>query len=177
LGTENVQFQWTPGAGLQMYQLMLGATGPGSTDLFHSGPTRANSVTVPSIPANGVKIYARFWQQIDLLWQFTDSVYTESGTPTPATLTSPAEDSVLGATNVEFQWSAGGGATLYEFRLGTNGSCSYNLFLSGATHATQATVPTIPAQGAKVYACLLQLINEKWQSTDSTYLESSPPAD
>jgi hypothetical protein len=130
---------------------------------------------VPSIPSNGVTVYARFLQRISGIWQYIDYVYTESGSPTPAVLTSPAEGSVVGATNVEFQWSAGGGATLYEFRLGSDGPCTYNLFNSGGTRATQATVPTIPAKGAKVHACLLQLIDGKWQSTDSTYFESSPP--
>ena len=175
LGTTDVQFEWTPGAGPQMYELMLGTSGPGSTDVFHSGPTRATSVIVPSIPANGVNIYAQFWQRINLQWQYSDAVYTESGAPTLAVLTSPTEGAVLGATNVEFQWSAGAGPTLYEFRLGTDGPCSYNLFDTGGIRANHATVPTVPAKGDKVYACLLQLINGKWQSKDSTYFESDPP--
>jgi hypothetical protein len=175
LGTTDVQFEWTPGVGPQMYELMLGTAGPGSTDIFHSGPTRATSVIVPSIPANGVNIYAQFWQRINLQWQYSDAVYTESGAPTLAVLTAPTEGAVLGATNVAFQWSAGGGPTLYEFRLGTDGPCSYNLFDTGGIRATHATVPTVPFRGEKVYACLLQLINGKWQSKDSTYFESDPP--
>ena len=174
LGTSNVLFEWTPGAGPQMYELMLGTTGPGSNDIFHSGPTRATSVIVPSIPANGVNIHAQFWQQINLQWQTSDAVYTESGAPTLAVFTSPTEGAVLGATNVAFQWSAGAGPTLYEFRLGTDGPCSYNLFDTGGIRANHATVPTVPAKGDKVYACLLQLINGKWQSKDSTYFESDP---
>jgi len=37
------------------------------------------------------------------------------------------------------------------------------------------TVPTVPAKGDEVHACLLQLINAKWQSKDSTYFESDAP--
>lgn len=175
-GTTEVEFEWTPGAGPQMYELILGTSGPGSDDLYHSGPTLATSVTVPSIPANGVKVYARFMQRINLLWQYTDAVYTESGSPTPAVLTSPTPgaSTILGTTNVKFQWTPGGGPILYEFRLGTT-PCSYNLYFS-VTKETSATVPTIPAKGAMVYACLLQLIDEEWQHTVYTYTESSPPS-
>jgi hypothetical protein len=172
----NVTFQWTRGAGPALYELMLGTSGPGSADLFSSGGTAATSVTVPGIPADGVTVYARFWQLMDATWQYNDYIYTESGSPTPAELTTPTPgpSTVLGATDVTFQWTPGAGPTLYELRLGTSPG-SANLFGTGGIRANSVTVPSIPSDGVTVYVRLLQRISGTWQYTDSVYTESGSP--
>jgi hypothetical protein len=175
LGTSNVTFHWSPGVGPTLYELRLG-TSPGSANLFSTGGIRATSVTVPSIPSDGVKVYARFLQQISGAWQYADYVYTESGSPTPAVLTTPTPglSTVLGVTNVTFQWTPGVGPTLYELRVGTTGPGSGNLVNSGGIRATSLTVPTLPAKGQKVYATLYQQISGVWHATTYEYTESPP---
>jgi hypothetical protein len=71
-----VAFQWSAGTGVSLYQLNLSAVSPGASDLFlyKGGATSAN---VPSLPANGVKVYARLYSKINGVWQFNDYVYTE----------------------------------------------------------------------------------------------------
>jgi hypothetical protein len=76
LGTTNVVFSWTPGAGVTQYDLYLGTTA-GSANLYNSAGVTTTSVTVAKIPALGAKVYARLYYQIKGVWQFTDYTYTE----------------------------------------------------------------------------------------------------
>ncbi|MFZ0304348.1 MAG: choice-of-anchor D domain-containing protein [Terracidiphilus sp.] len=149
---------------------MLGTSGVGSNNLYGSGVTKATSVTV-ALPANGVTVFARLYQEIDGVWQYTDSTYKESGTPVLATMI-PAAPAVLSTTQT-FTWSNGAGPSDYWFLLGTTGVDSSNLYASGITTATSATV-TLPAKGATLYARFYQKVDGVWQYTDSTYTESGP---
>jgi hypothetical protein len=169
LGATKVAFSWTTGTGVTQYALYLGTTGAGSDNLFNSGHITATTVTVPSLPANGVTVYARLWSLIDGIWQSVDYTYTEG---VPAALTSPVPGSLLGTTNVTFAWTPGDGATQYDLYLGTTGVGSSNLFNSGHITATSVTVPSLPANGVTVNARLWSLINGAWQYTDYTYTEA-----
>jgi hypothetical protein len=168
LGTTNVIFSWTRGTAVTQYDLYLGTTGVGSSNLFSAGHITATSVTVPSLPANGVTVYARLWSQISGTWQSADYTYTETQ-GVPAALTSPAPGSVLGTTNVTFSWTPGTGVTQYYLYLGTTGVGSFNLFSAGPITATSVTVPSLPANGVTVYARLWSQISGTWQSADYTY--------
>ncbi|MGA2847491.1 MAG: choice-of-anchor Q domain-containing protein [Terracidiphilus sp.] len=171
LGTSNVLFQWSAGTGVTVYQLNLSATAPGASDLF-SFKGSATSATVPSLPAKGVTVYARLYSYISGAWQYNDYVYTESGTPVPAILQSPTPGltTVLGTSNVLFKWSAGTGVTVYQLNLSANVPGETDLFVYKGT-ATSANVPTLPANGATVYARLYSYINGAWQYNDYVYTE------
>jgi hypothetical protein len=76
LGTSNVPFQWSAGTGVSLYQLNLSAIAPGGSDLYlYKGA--ALSTSVPTLPANGVTVYARLYSKINGAWQYNDYVYTE----------------------------------------------------------------------------------------------------
>jgi len=76
LGTRNVEFEWSAGDGVSLYQLNLSAIAAGASDLYlYKGS--ALSTMALSLPGNGVKIYARLWSKIDGAWQYNDYVYTE----------------------------------------------------------------------------------------------------
>ncbi len=168
LGTEGVKFTWSAGVGATEYELRLGTTGIGSYNLYNSGDTTDKTVSVYSLPANGVKVYARLFSHING-WQYLDYTYMEDGPP--AQLATPTPGTMLGTTNVKFTWTAGGGVAEYELRLGTTGVGSYNLYISGDTTAKTVTVPSIPANGVKVYARLFSHINGTWHYVDYTYTE------
>jgi len=72
----SVAFTWTAGNGVTAYQLELGTTGVGSSNLYNSGGTTATTETVSGLPTNGVKVYSRLYQMIDAKWQSTDYTYT-----------------------------------------------------------------------------------------------------
>jgi hypothetical protein len=166
-----VEFQWSTGTAVTLYQLNLGTTAPGSSDLFfYKGA--ATSANVSSLPANAVTVYARLYSKIHGSWQYNDYVYTESGTPTPAMLTSPTPglSTLLGTSNVAFQWSAGTGVSLYQLNLSAVSPGASDLFLYKGG-ATSANVPSLPANGVKVYARLYSKINGVWQFNDYVYTE------
>jgi hypothetical protein len=76
LGTNNVPFQWSNGTGVSDYQLNLSAIAPGESELFlYKGS--ATTANAPSLPANGVKVYARLYSKINGTWQFNDYSYSE----------------------------------------------------------------------------------------------------
>jgi hypothetical protein len=177
LGTSNVAFQWTTGTGAEIYELTLSALAPGANDLYLYKGT-ATSATVPSLPANGAIVYARLYSDLNRAWLYDDSVYyrdyvfTESGTPVAAVLTSPTPGlgTVLGTTDVSFQWTAGGGVTDYELNLSAIAPGGKDLYVyKGA--ATSATAPSLPANGVKVYARLYSYINKAWEYNDYVYVE------
>jgi hypothetical protein len=180
----NPTFAWSGGVGVRYYELYLGSTGVGSSNLFYSGdlPSTASGVTVtgPGLPSNGVTVYARLYSYINGAWQHNDYTYVESGTPMAATLSSPTPNvgTALG-TNPTFAWTGGIGVMYYELYLGTTEVGSYDLFISGNLPATATGVtvtgPGLPSNGVTVYARLYSWINGAWQHYDYTYVESGTP--
>jgi hypothetical protein len=76
---------------------------------------------------------------------------------------------------VTFSWSAGGGVTQYEFRLGTTvpgSSDVYNSADAATTSLTTGLVSGIPTYGVTLYARLYSKINGVWQYEDYTYTEA-----
>jgi sugar lactone lactonase YvrE len=171
LGSSNVTFQWTAGIAVTDYQLNLSAVAPGESDLYlYKGA--ALTTAAPTLPTNGVEVYARLYSYINGVWQHNDYVYTESGTPILAVLTypTPGLSTVLGTSNVLFQWTAGTGVSLYQLNLSAVAPGGSELYLYKGT-ATSANVPSLPANSAKVYATLYSYINGAWQQNDYVYKE------
>jgi sugar lactone lactonase YvrE len=175
LGTTNVAFQWTTGAGVTEYQLNLSAIAPGESELFLYKGT-ATSAIARALPANGAIVYATLYSKINGVWLSNAYEYTESGTPTPATLNSPPPglSTKLGTSDVTFQWSSGGGVSLFQLNLSAVAPGRSELFLYKGT-ALSATIPTLPANGVTVYATLYSLIKGTWQSNSYVYTESGSP--
>jgi sugar lactone lactonase YvrE len=173
LSATNVTFSWPGGKGPYEYQLRVGTTGPGSSNVYDSPGLFTTAQTV-SVPANGVTLFVRLAQQLNGAWQTADYTYIEPGSPTPATVTSPAPGSTFTSSSVTFNWAGGAGPIAYQFLVGTHGVGSGNLLNTYQTHATSATV-TIPANGEKIWVRLNQEISGVWSSTDYTYTADSTP--
>jgi hypothetical protein len=77
LGTSDVTFTWTAGTEKTKYQLWLGTTGVGSSNLYESGWVTSLSTTVTSVPASGVTVYARLFSYGTGGTQYYDYTYTE----------------------------------------------------------------------------------------------------
>ena len=175
LGTGNVAFQWTSGNEVTDYQLNLSAIAPGGSDLYLYKGT-ALTTTAPTLPANDGTVYARLYSKINGTWQYNDYVYTESGIPTPAALTTPTPglSTILGTSSVTFQWTAGIAVTDYQLNLSAIAPGDSDLYLYKGT-GTSANVPTMPSSGIEVYARLYSKINGAWQYFDYVYTESPIP--
>ena len=100
-----------------------------------------------------------------------DTIVGLANPPVQASLISPTPGSVLGSS-AAFTWTSGTGVTALQFWLGTTGAGSSNLYNSGLTTATSATVTGLPANGGTIYARLLSEIYGGWKYTDYTYTES-----
>jgi len=172
LGTSNVTFHWSPALGAIFYVFTLGTTGAGSSDILSITST-ATSVMVPSLPANGVTVYASIESFTYSGQAYSNYLYTESGTQFPATLTTPTPglSTVLGTSNVSFQWTAGRDVSLYELTLGTIAPGAHDLYVYKGS-ATSATVPALPADAVTVYATLSSYSNGAWQQNSYLYTES-----
>jgi len=176
LGTTNVTFQWTTATGATEYQFNLSAIAPGESELFLYKGT-ATSATAATLPANNVPVYATMYSKINGVWYSNAYEYTESGTPTPAALTSPTPGitTILGATNVVFQWITGTNVSEYQLNLSAIASGDSELFSYKGTALT-ATAATLPANGVTVYATLYSKINGVWQTPNSyVFTESGTP--
>jgi YVTN family beta-propeller protein len=169
-------FQWTAGSGVTNYILQLGTMGKGSKDIYNGASTTSTSVSLTTLPSNGVTIYARLYSQFNGNWtQYNDYTYTEFGTPVAAALVTPAPSSTLSTSSVAFTWSAGTGVTSYQLCVGNLYAGNCNLYASGATTAHAANVTGLAVNGEKIYVRLYSLINGVWQSSDYNYMMSGTP--
>ncbi len=181
LAGASATFTWSAGVDVTLYEFRLGTTGWGSSNLYNSAETATTALTsgvVSNIPTTGATLYARLYSKINGAWQYNDYTYKEFGTPVPAALTSPSLGSPLTGTSATFTWSAGVKVTLYEFRLGTTGPGSTNLYNSAEASTTALTsglISNIPTTGGTLYARLYSKINGAWQYYDYTYKELGTP--
>jgi hypothetical protein len=171
LGTGIVKFQWSAGVGVTSYQVDIGTAGVASDNLFASGRLSGMTFQVKNIPANGVTVYVRLGSLINGKWQFEYYVYTESGSPTLATLT-PSSGTL--SPSQLFTWNNGEGPLDFTVQFGTKGEESNDLYGSRLTTATSVTV-SIPSNGVTVYGTLNQRINGTWQVSHYTFTEPGTP--
>jgi len=161
-------FGWTAVPGVTGYELFLGSTGAGSSNLYSSGVTTSTSVTSGALPVNGGTIYARLFTDFNGTFVHTDYTYT-AATLTGSSLTTPAPSSVLTGPNLTFTWTAATGATSYELSMGSTGAGSSNLFITGWRTATSWFVTTIPTNGETLYVRLSTNYSGTIVHTDYTY--------
>jgi serine protease len=170
LAGASATFSWSAGTGAAGYQLWLGTTGAGSTNIYSSGEvisTSFLSATVNNLPTNAGTIYARLWTDFSGTWTHIDYTYTAATGPA---ITSPAPSSTLAGSSVTFTWATGNvGATSYQLWLGSSGVNTNNLYSSGATSATSVTVNHLPTNGEEIFARLYYEINGTWFHADYTY--------
>ena len=76
LGGSGVTFSWSQATGATAYALSLGSTGPGTSDIFNSGPVPGTSITVFTLPTNGQPIYAELYYEIAGVWYNVAYMYT-----------------------------------------------------------------------------------------------------
>jgi hypothetical protein len=162
----SVTFTWSASTGITEYYLFLGSNGVGSDNLYNSGYTTHNSVSVTGLPLNGEMVYARLYWTIGGAWHYLDYTYTAASV---ATLTSPTPNSTLTGSSETFTWSGGDGITLYYLFLGSTGAGSNNLYNSGYTTHNSVNVTGLPVNGETVYARLYWKVDGAWHYADSTY--------
>jgi len=167
-------FTWTVGTGVTEYDLHVGTTGAGSSNIF-AGTVTGQSKTVTGIPTSGGTLYFRLYSLINSAWQYIDYTFTEASPATPATLTSPTPGSTLTGTAVTLSWTTGSQVTQYDLHVGTTGVGSSNIF-AGTVTGQSKSLTGIPTTGGTLNVRLYSLISGAWQYIDYTYTEESPAA-
>ncbi len=162
-------FTWNPGNIASAFQLYVGSTGVGSSNIYSSGYVTATSENVSGIPANGETVNVRLWWLVGATWSSADYTYTTTGAITPAALTTPVPGTTLTGTSVTFGWTPGNTATHFELWLGSKGVGTSNLYNTGSVTATSEIVGGLPSNGEPLYARLYYMINGNWISIDYTY--------
>ena len=174
LAGSTVTFTWTTGTGVSEYDLHVGTTGAGSSNIF-GGTVSGQTKTVTGIPTTGGTLNVRLYSLINGAWQDIDYTFTESSGAAPATITSPASGSKLTSSAVTFAWTTGTDVTQYDLHVGTTGAGSSNIF-GGTVTGTSKSVTGIPTSGGTLNVRLYSLINGAWQYVDYTYTEASAAA-
>ena len=161
-------FSWTPANGAGLYDLVLGDMGPGSSDIYNSGPISATSVNVTGLPTNGETIYAQLWAFVKDAWVPTNYTYTAANA-SAAAITAPAPGSTLPGSATTFSWTTATGASFYDLVLGDTGLGSSDIYNSGPISTTSVNVTGLPTNGETIYAQLWALVNNVWVPTNGTY--------
>lgn len=164
-------FTWTPGVWATAYTLQVGTTGAGSSNVYNGSSTTATSVTVSDIPVNGAPLYVRLGYETGTMWKYVNYTYTESGTPTPPVMATPAPGSALTGSSATFSWSTGAGPSAYQLDVGTTAAGSSNVYAGGTIKTTSASVSGIPTNGVDLYVTLKYEVGSKWTSINYTYAE------
>ena len=165
----SVTFTWNPGNAATHFELWVGNTTPGSTNIYDSGSVTATTETVSGLPANGEPVYVRLYYYLNGSWSYIAYTYTASGSPTLPALTTPTPSTTLTGTSVAFSWSPGNAAVNFELLVGTTGVGSDNLYNSNSVTVTTETVSDLPSNGAPVYVRLFWYLNGAWSHADYRY--------
>ena len=169
-------FTWSAGTGVTSYNLYVGSA-PGTHDLGFWNAGTNTSTTVSNIPTIGGTIHVTLFSQINGSLQSNAYSYKEStaGTPTPATIMSPAPGSKLSGATATFMWTTGAGVSSYNLYLGSSPGM-HDIAFVAAGFQTSATVNNIPVNGGTIYATLNSKINGAYQSRSYVYIAAGTAA-
>jgi len=160
-------FTWQPGAGDTQYQLRIGSTGVGSSNLYFGPDTYNTSVMVNNLPRNGETIYVRLFSLKGGSWLYNDYTFT-AFTGTPATLSYPTTPTI--DVRQLFTWQPGVGVTQYSLRIGSTGPGSSDLYYGPSeTTDTSVTINNLPHNGENVYVRLFSLTGGFWLYKDYNF--------
>jgi hypothetical protein len=70
-----ILFTWTKGNGATNYAILVGTTGPGSSNLINSGQSKVRFAMIGRLPAKGETIYARLSTNFDGVEAYTDYIF------------------------------------------------------------------------------------------------------
>ena len=169
LGGTTVTFYWNS-TGADEYSLRVGWT-LGGAEYFSGSQGLGTSQSVSGLPSDGRRVYARLMSRIAGAWQSIDHAYDAvvAASPTPAVITSPANNATVTGSSATFQWTSSAGATQYYLYVGTTGVGSYNLYAASQGLATSRTIYNMPRNGYRVYVRIWTLLNGSWQYRDFQY--------
>ena len=173
LTSNSVTFTWASASGAQAYWVDIGSTS-GAHDIYSSGSISksgsSHSVTVKTLPTNGMTIYVTLYTELSSVWAGNTYTYTSfSLSAADGVLTTPTPGSVLTSSSVTFDWTAGSGASAYWIDVGSTAG-AHDIYSSGNLgNVLTTTVNGLPTDGVTIYVTLYSLIGTTWSGSAYTY--------
>jgi len=144
-----VAFGWTGPSDVQSYQLDIGTTGPGSTDIYSQSVSKATGATVNGLPTDGRWVYIRLTgtfpngqRSVDARYQAAGGVRVRAlpvnGRVAPGGTLTAAVEVVLGSTRLG-SWTVD---LTFDASVVTPTGCT--LALSGATGVCSVRAGGVP---------------------------------
>ena len=120
----SIAFSWSPGNVAKNFELWVGTTA-GSTNIYNSGSVTATTETVNSLQQRPTRLCPASTPTSTEPGDLRLYTYTATGSPTLASLTTPAPGGTSPGTSVAFWWNPGNVAKNFELWLGTtNGAAN-----------------------------------------------------
>jgi hypothetical protein len=170
LSGSSATFSWTAGSGATDYWLDISAVAPGGNDVYQSGATTKQSLTVNGLPISGT-VYVTLYTQLGGQWFSVPYVYaTLNASSGLATINSPTGPTLSGST-ATFGWTSDANATAYWLDISAIAPGGNDVFQSGSlsTSPQQVTVYGLPANGSTIYLTMYSLVGGQWYHTAATY--------
>ena len=158
---------WTAGSGVTKYEFQLGTTGPGSDNLYYSGLSdrpflrageqyshQRGDALRPALLADQRSLAVHRLHLHRVGHARACGAHLPHGRDGASTLTGPS---------VTFSWTAGGGVTEYQLRVGTS-VFSDNLLLLKTTALSSGVVNLPFTSRTEIYVELYSLVDGAWQS-------------
>ncbi|MGH1543634.1 MAG: C25 family cysteine peptidase [Arenicella sp.] len=173
LSSDNVEFEWTSVTDAQYYAIWVGTDGVGSFNVVQDNLIDAATTrkTLQGLPNDGSNVYVRLWTRKGGQWRYNDYQYTAyTGSVTSvvkASLTSPANNSVLTGLSTVFSWNSVPEAQAYLLYFGTRkGSRNLGSRFSIGNDTHSMTVANLPNDGSKVHVRLFTRKDNIWRTND-----------
>jgi hypothetical protein len=160
-----VLFAWDRPAGATHFDMHLGDTGVGSSNIRASRITTDSALEVTNLPTHGQPLYLRLFTK-NGGWQYRDYTLTAANNSARARLLAPLPGSPRPAgTTAEFIWDAPLAARSYDLLIGTSGPGSTDIRASNVVNVNRLVLNNLPSDSRKIYVRLWTFTNN-WAYTD-----------
>ncbi len=169
----SVTFTWNTGDSTQN-DIIIGTTGPGSSDIQASSPFTGTSFNATGLPSDGNTFNVRLGSNLNgTQWVYNDYIYRAYGDK--ATMLTPTEGSTIMNNTPTFTWNAGS-ASEYDILIGSD--IGFDDFYNASTIASSETshtvlnTSTIPTDGTtKIHVRLWTKLASSgaWIANDYVY--------
>ncbi len=162
------------------YQLLIGESAPGSSDLYFNGDCQFEEVSI-SIPTEGRTLYVRLrYRERGKSWSHKDYTYKTPNVKRKSSIIFPKSNSQLSGAEVTFEIKRKPGPAMsHFFYVGTTGKGSKDIFESSLNplDGTTVTIKNLPTNGETIYVRLTESCLMGSEFTDYEFTAYADKAD
>ena len=182
LSGSSATFSWTAGSGATDYWLDVSAVAPGGNDVYQSGATTKQSLTVNGLPTSGT-VYVTLYTLLGGQWFGVPYTYsTLNASSGLAQINSPTPGTTINIGSapfnvVTFGWTADANATAYWLDISAIAPGGNDVFQSGSLATSPQSIQvSLPQIDGTLYTTLYSLVGGQWLYTQTTFTEVYAPS-